>query len=168
MAAKTRLLICMTGLPRSGKSTVAYVLACVRNAPIVNRDSIRLALYGERFLKPAELMVRVIAKVMVEALFRVGHTTVIVDETNMKRSTRDYWREGDWTTQFLAVRTSFSECIRRANVTKDEAIRPVIMRMNDYAEALAEDEVEYVVMDATVCFERSQSESEGLKMDVTG
>jgi len=136
-------VICMMGLPRSGKSTVSRVLSMQFAAPVVNRDSIRLALHGERFLKPAEPMVRVLARIMVEALFNAGHGTVIVDETNLKRATRDFWRDGPWATEFLQVQTSKELCIARAQATDDEAIMPVIQAMDDYAEPLDES-VEHV------------------------
>ena len=162
MSHTPRLLICMMGLPRSGKSTVARALSSVWHAPLVNRDSIRLALHGERYLKPAEPMVRVFAKLMVESLFTAGHQIVIIDETNMKRSTRDYWREGEWGTRFLLVDTSFSECVLRANKAKDDKIRPVIVRMHDYTEPLAEDEEKYNIQSGAVSKVFATSTSEGL------
>ncbi|KKK82651.1 hypothetical protein LCGC14_2801230, partial [marine sediment metagenome] len=46
-------LILTVGLPRSGKSTWARK----QGHPIVNPDSIRLALYGEPFIEEAEPMI---------------------------------------------------------------------------------------------------------------
>ena len=163
-----RLLICMMGLPRSGKSTVARKLSRTWGAPIVNRDSVRLAMHGERYLKTAEPLVRVFAKLMVEALFTVGHQILIVDETNLKRSTRDYWRDGEWDVKFLPVETSPAECLRRADAAKDGAIRPVIARMRDYTEVLGGDEEEYDVQNPGVFAELETSKKEGLQIDVTG
>jgi predicted kinase len=163
-----RLLICMMGLPRSGKSTVARKLSRAWGAPIVNRDSIRLAVHGERYLKPAEPFVRVLGMLMVEALFNAGHQIVIVDETNLKRSTRDYWQGGEWDTKFLPVETPPAECLRRAAVENDAAIRPVIVKMRDYTEMLAADEEEYDVQNPGVFATLEASRSKGLEIDVTG
>ena len=133
-------VICMMGLPRSGKSTVAHELWEELGAPIVNRDSIRLALHGQRYQKEAEAMVKVVAQIMVRALFHAGHKTVIVDETNLKRATRDFWRDGEWKTEFLHVKTSKELCYMRAGAAKDADIMPVIEGMASYAEPLGVDE----------------------------
>ncbi len=47
-------LICTVGLPRSGKSTWCKT----QSYPIVNKDSIRLALHGQRYLQDAEKEIR--------------------------------------------------------------------------------------------------------------
>lgn len=132
-------LICLMGLPRSGKSTLAKVMSKEWRAPVVNRDSIRLALHGRRYEKLAEDIVRATAKLMVRALFAY-HDTVIVDETNLKRSTRDFWRDGEWDTAFLHVDTPLNVCIDRARKMNDEDIQPIIHKMYSYTELLADDE----------------------------
>jgi len=140
-----KLLICMMGLPRSGKSTVARVLSKLLPAPVVNRDSIRLALHGQRYQSEAEPMVKAVAKIMVGALFAY-HDTIIVDETNLKCDTRKYWRGGSWATRFLLVPTSEEVCLARADATNDEEIKPVIESMLAYSEPLHENfELEYEV-----------------------
>lgn len=138
-----RNLICMMGLPRSGKTTAARKLSRILGAPIVNRDSIRLALHGQRYQKLAEPMVKAVALVMVRALFEAGHHTVIVDETNLKRSTRDFWRGGDWVTSILSVATNRDVCLRRAEAAGDEDIQPVIRDMADGWQTLDMDEGRY-------------------------
>ena len=132
-------LICMMGLPRSGKTTIARALGY----PIVNRDSIRLALHGKRFQKEAEPMVKAIAIVMVRALFRAGHTTVIVDETNTTRARRDFWCDKAWTTEFLHVPTPPEECRLRAKQCGQEDLMPIIDSMWAQQEALQTDEERY-------------------------
>ena len=135
-------LVCMMGLPRSGKSTAARKLSQVVGAPIVNRDSIRLAMHGQRYQKLAEPLVKATAIVMVRALFNVGHTVVIVDETSVSRSTRDFWRDDEnvWQTCVLEVPTPLKVCMRRAQASDDKEIMPVIAKMADMIEPLMPDE----------------------------
>lgn len=134
------LTICMMGLPRSGKTTLARKLSAKLNAPIVNRDSIRLALHGQRFVPVAEPMVKAISGIMVNSLFKAGHTTVIVDETNIRRSTRDFWKAIQPNIKFLHVTTSEEECLARARGMNDEEIQPVIQKMAADFEPLEDDE----------------------------
>lgn len=132
-------LICMMGLPRAGKSTIVKTLGF----PIVNGDSIRLALHGQRFQPEAEDMVHAIAKIMVRALFLAGHPCVVVDETNTTRKRRDFWKSEAWTTEFFHIQTDREECIRRAELNNDPVIIPVIHKMADQFEPLGEDENAY-------------------------
>lgn len=138
---KGKTLILTVGLPRSGKTTWARVQGC----PIVNPDSIRLALHGQRFVAKAEQFVWAIAYTMVEALFLAGHNKVIVDATNVSRARRDEWvkRFDQKCTEeatpeqvaacnhveFHIVPTSVATCVRRAKSQNDEEIIPVIHRM---------------------------------------
>lgn len=125
-----RELILMMGLPRSGKSTKARELAHELRAPIVNPDSIRLALHGKRFEVLAEDFVWAIAKTMVRSLFLAGHKTVIVDATNTTRRRRDFWKPGEsdeWQTLIYLVNTDAATCRDRAG--DDEVLKDVIHRM---------------------------------------
>jgi predicted kinase len=124
-----RTLIVTVGLPRSGKSTTVRGWG----DPIVNGDSVRLALHGERFLAQSEPMVHVITQVMVEALFLAGHDAVVVDECNVTDKRRSAWerlaeRLGAVVT-YRIFDTSPAECKRRAALTDDAVIVPVIDRM---------------------------------------
>lgn len=118
-------LILTVGLPRSGKTTWARE----QKLPIVNPDSIRLALHGQRFQSLAEPMVWAIALIMVRALFMSGHDSVIVDATNVSRKRRDFWKSGDWELSFVRICTSEAACIKRAMDVNDTVIVPVIERM---------------------------------------
>lgn len=126
------ILICTVGLPRSGKTTWAKSQAW----PIVNPDSIRIAIHGQRFVPDAEPFVWATAKAMVRALFLAGHQTVILDATNTTKKRRVEWFDDRWTTFFKVFATSTAECMERA---KDDAeIKPVIERMAAQWEPLDE------------------------------
>ena len=120
-----KTLILTVGLPRSGKTTWARQ----QSYPIVNPDSIRLALHGERFIGLAEKFVWAIAQVMVRALFLAGHDTVILDATNTTDKRRDEWISTQWNVVYHVVPTSRDECIARAEAEGDEYIKPIIDKM---------------------------------------
>lgn len=124
---KTLILLC--GLPRSGKSTWAKQ----QGHPIVNPDSIRLAMHGQRFIAAAEPLVWGTAKYMVRALFLAGHDTVILDATNNTEKRRQEWyteaRLNDYNVALKIIDTPASVCIDRAKAEGDEVIIPVIEKM---------------------------------------
>ena len=122
----------MVGLPRSGKSTIANTMGY----PIVNPDSIRLALHGQAFIGDAEPMVWVIAKYMVKSLFIAGHSDVILDATNITKARRDEWKSKKWNRQFVVVDTPKDVCLERAN----EALIPIIERMANEFEPVSDEE----------------------------
>lgn len=128
-----RTLYVTVGLPRSGKTTWARQ----QGFPIVNPDSIRLALHGQRFAAPAEPFVWAIAFLMIEALFLAGHHTVIVDgcHTTEKRRAPYLTRFGETAdVRFENFAAPREECIARARAIGDEEIIPVIERMAAYAD----------------------------------
>ena len=114
------------GLPRSGKTTWARTTGW----PIVNPDSIRLALHGQRFYGPAEPMVWAMAYAMVEALRLAGHDRIVVDATNVSAKRRREWESRyEGAVEWKVIDTSPAECIRRALAEGDTYIVPVIDRM---------------------------------------
>ena len=121
-------LILTVGLPRSGKSTWARK----QGHPIVNPDSIRLALHGEGFIASAEPFVWAIAYNMAKALFLAGHDTVIIDATNTTEE-----RRYDWILKFKDLAeityecfyTPIAACLDRAVLDGKEYLVPVINRM---------------------------------------
>lgn len=133
-------LILMMGLPRSGKTTAARTIAENEHAPIVCPDAIRLALHGQRFAGLAEPFVWAIAKVMVRALFKAGHSKVILDSTATTRARRDEWKSKDWRREVAFVRTSCETCLSRAHAEGDKDIVPIIDRMALQMEHVAPDE----------------------------
>lgn len=130
------ILIATVGLPRSGKSTWAKQQAY----PIVNPDSIRLALHGQRFYGPAEPMVWATAKLMVRSLFLAGHRHVILDATNVERSRRDEWKSKEWGIFFKYIPTPKDVCIERARSENYEELVGVIERMAGQFNPLGSDE----------------------------
>jgi predicted kinase len=134
-----KTLLCTVGLPRSGKTTWARAYSKAQGVPIVNPDSVRLAIHGQRFIAEAEPFVWAVVKAMVNALFLAGHDEVIVDATNTTRKRRDDWKSPKWTTRFLVIPTSAEECVRRAGY--DAEMAAVIQRMAAAWEPLGDDEL---------------------------
>ena len=142
------ILILLVGLPQSGKSTWARK----QGLPIVNPDSIRMALHGRPFIREAEPMVWAIAKFMVRALFLAGHPTVIVDATNTTKKRRDEWLSENWRCVFKVVGGPEDKdvCIERAkrtcsNAEHLEGLCAAIVRMTENYEPVAETEGELLV-----------------------
>jgi len=132
-------LICMMGLPRSGKSTVALTLG----HPIVSPDALRLTIYGQPFWSPGEKVVWATADVMVRALFEAGHDTVVLDATNFNHSQRDQWRSTRWETCFYHIPTSKEVCLERARDNDQPELFDIIEMMHERYEPLEEYEVRY-------------------------
>lgn len=120
-------IILTVGLPRSGKSTWAKK----QGFPIVNPDSIRLALHGKRFEPLAEDFVWATAYVMARSLILAGHDTIIVDATNNTKKRRETWinKFNDCEIKFKLIDTSKEICIRRAMQENDVVIIPIIEKM---------------------------------------
>lgn len=133
-------LLSLLGLPRSGKSTITARLRRELGAPVVNADSIRLALHGQRYHPLAESFVFAIRECMVRSLFLAGHDLVIYDETNFSRATRDRMKSKDWDNVYLVVDTSPEICKERAIATEQPDLIPVIDSMAARYEPLGEDE----------------------------
>lgn len=136
--ADTPILIAMMGLPRSGKSTIATQLSKELSCPIVCKDSIRLALHGQRYQAEAEDYVRAIAKTMIKSLFLRGHEVVIADETHYSKSSRNHIKDPLWEIVWYPVQTPADICIERAKATGQEDLIPVINEMNSRFEPLEE------------------------------
>lgn len=127
---KGKRLICMVGLPYSGKSTMAKMY----EYPIVCPDAIRVALHGKKFIPEAEQHVWAIAKTMVRALFLAGHDAVILDATNTTQKRRDEWSSKDWSTSFDIVTTSVDVCIDRAISAGDVVMVDIIKSMDKHSD----------------------------------
>lgn len=136
VAEYDKILICTVGLPRSGKTTWAKSQAW----PIVNPDSVRLAIHGQRFIGLAEPFVWATVKAMVRALFLAGHKIIVLDATNTTRKRRDEWQSDQWATFFKKMDATVKECLERAAGENDTDIIPVIERMAAQYEPFGEDE----------------------------
>jgi predicted kinase len=123
------ILIMTVGLPRSGKSTWAKDAAKEYGCPVVNRDAVRLALHGNRFINAAEDMVAAVTKYMVKALFIAGHNHVILDECNVSEKRRVEWMKGPWRIMYKVFDVPADVCKQRAIETEQEDLIPIIDRM---------------------------------------
>ena len=110
-----KLLIGTVGLPRSGKSTWCQTMI-KRGFAVVNPDSIRLALTGQRFYGPAEPTVWATAKLMVNSLFIAGHDVVVLDATNTQEERRREWLSKDFSTRWVTFPTPIEVCRQRAKI----------------------------------------------------
>ena len=124
---KIKTLVLTVGLPRSGKSTWSRK----QNCPIVNPDSIRLALYGGTFKEEAEPMVWSMALYMVRALFYAGHSKIILDATNITKERRVFWENEFWDVEYHYLNTPKDICIERARREGNETLVPIIEKMEE-------------------------------------
>lgn len=147
-------LLSMLGLPRSGKSTITARLRRELGVPVVNADSIRLALHGQRYEALAESFVFAIREVMVRSLFNAGHELVIYDETNFSRATRDRMKSKNWDNLYLLVDTTPEVCKERALLTEQPDLLPVIDAMAARYEPLGDDEERVTEEEALTRFNR--------------
>ena len=119
-------LILTVGLPRSGKSTWSRQ----QGHPVVNPDSIRLAVTGQRFVPSAEPIVWMVVKYMVASLFLAGHETVILDATSVTHARRDQFLSKDWEPYVKVFDTPPTVCKERALATGQPDLLPVIDQMH--------------------------------------
>jgi predicted kinase len=129
-------LLVMVGLPRSGKTTYCVSTLKPQGYVIVNPDSFRLAIHGQRFIGAAEPFVWATVYAAVDALRLAGHD-VVVDGTHMTKKRRDPWVLRG--AEFHLMGTRESVCIERAKDLVDEDIIPTIQRMAsecDWPEAI--------------------------------
>jgi len=140
-------LIVTVGLPRSGKSTWALATSKQLRCPVVNPDAVRLSVTGQRFVRAAEPTVWMVVRYMVRALFHAGHTTVILDSTNMTKSNRKIWLDesktgnyGDSTVRFVTFDTDAETCKQRAIDTNQIDLLPIIDSMHESFEELDDSE----------------------------
>ncbi len=137
------MLIAMMGLPRSGKSTIATKLAEELGAPIVCKDTIRLAMHGQRYAREAEDYIRAVAKTMIKALFLRGHAIVIADETHYSKAARQSLHDPMWDIRWYPVQTPADICSERAIATGQPDLVDVINEMSMRYEPLEDSDQLY-------------------------
>lgn len=123
----SKLYFCV-GSARCGKST--YCNEWVKQAPnrvIVSGDDIRLALHGMRYSSLAEEMVSAIKYVTIRAQLARG-AEVMVDGTHTTMSSAEKLLKIDNNATAIIFDTSEEECIRRAILTNQSDLIPVIKR----------------------------------------
>lgn len=120
-----RGLVLTVGLPRSGKTSWARE----QGFPIVNPDSIRIAIHGRPFVKFWEPLVWWIVDFMIYALFLAGHSYVIVDATNTTVMRRARFRSSQWKIYVHEIKTPEWECVQRADTTMQHYLIPIIRKM---------------------------------------
>ena len=89
-------------------------------------------MHGQRFCESAEPLVWATAQLMVAALFKAGHHTVIVNATNITAKRRSVWVDKfhpDVDIEYKVIDTDPETCIQRAINTGQEDLIPVIRRM---------------------------------------
>ena len=119
-------VILTIGLPRSGKSTWAKN----HTFPIVNRDSIRLALYNQPYIQEMEEFVSYFETKMADSLIIAGNKTIIIDATHMKQKYIDKWKNQDHVKLILKYFYVHPDtCKQRAIDSDTEYLIPVIDRM---------------------------------------
>lgn len=114
------MIIGTVGLPRSGKSTFAKKLKFIR----INRDQIRLSLYGQRFFRGGEGFVSAITNTMLSVLNE--ENDIVLDECNLTRKKRLTHPNAYW----VYFNTDAEVCKKRAIETNQEDLVDVIDNMN--------------------------------------
>lgn len=126
-----KFLLMTIGLPRSGKT--AWVKRNLNPEDVVvSGDEIRKIVYGQRFWQDGETLMLAISSLFMRMLMEQGKT-IIVDECNVTRKCREPILEMAKRYGYYAIGAIFptpkEECLRRADITNDDIIKPVIERM---------------------------------------
>lgn len=109
-------LLMLSGLPGSGKTTVARRLVDEKGYARINRDDLRAMLFNSEWTGRREKHVVEIEKSLA-AYFLAAGQNVVVDDTNVTQSHLDMWRDharrcgAEFSVQKMD--TPMSECIER-------------------------------------------------------
>lgn len=127
-------LVMMVGLPGSGKSTAAQRISreIYQGAPIVNRDSIRMALHGKMWDPEHEDTVTLIERTMVFALLNAGHEVVILDNCNVRQMWRKFWEDREeFTVTYAVMVTPGNLCMKACQMKVPDTMPGVLERMSE-------------------------------------
>ncbi|XEC93771.1 AAA family ATPase [Paenibacillus tarimensis] len=134
-------LYVMVALPRSGKST--YVTEHFGHLVKVSADQLRLLIYGQRFLAEREAEVWHVREIMLRALME-QQLDIVIDETNTTRKSRKpilkIAGQYGYRKKAIVIHTDIETCKRRAVETGQEDLIPVIVKMAEHFEEIAENE----------------------------
>ena len=145
-------VICMRGLPASGKTTAAleWVSGDPENRARVGRDPLRDALYGTRkgLTRDQETQISRIQRDSVRSLLRAGKS-VVVDDLNLRLKYLKVWvniaAEFGASFQVWDIETDVEECVRRdaerANAVGEVVIRDINRRFRKRPPAPESDRV---------------------------
>lgn len=137
----TKTVICMVGLSNSGKTTVAKAIERelhYTTVTIINRDTLRLALYNGRYDPGREQEINQLEELYVKAAFLYGYQFIIIDACHHTKSSRWRWAEicqrAGWELIFRVLDTPVEECLRRAEAKGDDYIVEVIKQQAEEAD----------------------------------
>lgn len=126
-------LICMQGLPASGKSTRACeLLVEYGNAVRINRDLLRTMLHNNVWSGKKEDITFASARTLA-AMLLAQNLVVVIDDTNLNPRVMDSWKslaaECSASFQILAMDTSMDECVCRDLCRENSVGSDVIIGM---------------------------------------
>lgn len=143
-------LTVLSGLPASGKSTLAKELLSHGNCIRVNRDLLRTMLHCDKFSGPNEGVTRDTERLVAKTLLELG-TNVVVDDTNLTDGHIQSWKSlaTDVGAKFEHVHldTDVHECLKR-NEARGTTVPPhVIVQMSMMTQQYPQPSQGFVVCD---------------------
>lgn len=131
----------LVGIPRCGKTT--WTQANKAGKVVVNADTIRNLVYGQRYWQEGEPLMWSIRGIVLRMLMSQGQD-IIIDETNTTIKRRSdiltMAKEMGYKATAVVFTTTKETCMLRAVKAADDAIIPVISRMVEQYQAVEEDE----------------------------
>lgn len=145
-------LYMLTGLPRSGKTTLRKILVAIDpHLVVVSADDLRLKVYGQQFFLEGEQYLWATHDVMFKALLDQGHD-IILDNINITSKTRQKYnsfaKDRDYVCHSLRIVTEYDICIERIKDTPEPYRTGLLKSMErfskDYTPPYYEDGFNYL------------------------